>query len=105
MRVTHMGQTWIVSSFHVNLLGRLPFTKPKVLHLNDTWVDLGPSQKAAGQTYVVLTRVRSLSNLIIEPIPYQRSTSLKKSSSYKYGVLEEIRLKKLTETTISKFKN
>lgn len=81
MRVTHMGQTWIVSSFHLNLLGRLPFTKPKILHLNDIWVDLGPSEKAAGLTYVVLTRVRSLSNLTIEPMPYERLTSLKKSSN------------------------
>lgn len=89
MRVTHIGQTWIVSSFQLNLLGRLPFTKPKVLHLNDI------SEKAAGLTYVFLTRVRSLSNLIIEPILYERLTSLKKSSSYKYRVLEEIRLKKI----------
>ena len=27
-----MEQTWNVSSFHLNLLGRLPFTTPKVLH-------------------------------------------------------------------------
>lgn len=91
--------------FPLKLAWSTTIHKAQGLTLNDIWVDLGPSEKAAGLTYVALTRVRSLSSLIIEPMPYERLTSLKKSSNYKYRVLEEIRLSKLNETTISKFQN
>lgn len=91
--------------FPLKLAWSITIHKAQGLTLNDIWVDLGPSEKAAGLTYVALTRVRSLSNLIIEPMPYERLTSLKKSSNYKYRVLEEIRLNKLNDTTISKFRN
>ena len=91
--------------FPLKLAWLITIHKAQGLTLNDVCVDLGPSEKAAGPTYVALTRVRSLSNLIIEPMPYERLTSLKKSSNYKYRVLEEIRLNKLNVTTISKFRN
>ena len=91
--------------FPLKLAWSITIHKAQGLTLNDIWVDLGPSEKAAGLTYVALTRVRSLSNLIIEPMPYEILTSLKKSSNYKYRVLEEIRLNKLNETTISEFQN
>ena len=75
------------------------------LTLNDVWVDLGPSEKAAGLTYVALTRVRTISNLVIEPMSYERLGSLKKTSNYKYRILEEARLTNLNEVTLSKIQN
>ena len=33
-----------------------------------TWIDLGPSEKAAGLAYIALSRVRKLEDLVVEPV-------------------------------------
>ena len=70
--------------FSLKLAWAITIHKAQGLTLNDVWVDLGPSEKAAGLTYVALTRVRTISNLVIEPMSYERLGSLKKTSNYKY---------------------
>ena len=73
------------------------------LILKDIWIDLGLDEKAAGLTYVALTRVRAISDLM-ESMSYNRLESIKKTSNPKYRVLKEIRLNQLYQTTISKAK-
>ena len=65
-----------------------PNTKIIIITLNDVWVDLGPTEKVADLTYVALTRVRKISNLVIEPMSYDRLKCVKKTSNYKYRLLE-----------------
>ena len=77
-----MEKNYNDSNFHSSLLGQLPFTRPRAL-----------------------TRVRTISNLVIEPMSYERLGSLKKTSNYKYRILEEARLTNLNEVTLSKIQN
>ena len=68
--------------FPLKLAWAITIHKAQGLTLNDVWLYLGPSEKAAGLTYVALTRVRTLiSNLVIEPMSYERLGSLKKTSN------------------------
>ena len=91
--------------FPLKLAWSIAIHKAQGLTLNDDWVDLGPSEKAAGLTYEALTRVRTISTLVIEPMSFERFGSLKKTSNFKYRILEEARLTNLNEITISKFPN
>lgn len=69
--------------------------KAQGLTLNNVWIDLGPSEKAAGLTYVPLTGVLRISDLVIERMACDRLISLKKTSNYKFRMLEEARLNNL----------
>lgn len=87
--------------FPLKLAWSITIHNTQGLTLNDIWVDLGPSERAAGLTYVALTRVRTISNLVIEGMSYERLGSLKKTSNYKYRILEEAGLTNLNEVTVS----
>ena len=99
------GEKLEQEQFPLKLAWSITIHKAQGLTLNAVWVDLGPSEKAAGLTYVALTRVRTISNLVIEPMSYERLGSLKKTSNYKYRILEEARLTNLNEVTVAKFQN
>ena len=73
--------------------------KSQGLTLPKAWVDIGQSEKAAGITYVAISRVRSLDSCIIEPMTYERLTSIKKSSQFQFRLNEENRFSKLAENT------
>lgn len=64
--------------------------------------DLGTSERVAGLTYVALSRVCKIFDLVIEPVTFDRLHSLKKTSNYKYRLLEEARLERLAQDTLSK---
>lgn len=51
--------------FPLKLAWSITIHKAQGLTLNDVWVDLGPSEKAAGLTYVALTRVRTISPILL----------------------------------------
>ncbi|PFX15735.1 ATP-dependent DNA helicase PIF1 [Stylophora pistillata] len=63
--------------------------KSQGLTLKKSWVDLGPSENVAGLAYIALSRVRKLSDLVIEPMGFERLQSIKKTSNYKFRLLEE----------------
>lgn len=88
--------------FPLKLAWSITIHKAQGLTLNNIWIDLGPSEKAAGLTYVALTRVRRISDLVIEPMAYDRLKSLQKTSNYKFRLLEEARLNNLHQKTIFK---
>ena len=52
---------------------------------------------------MALSRVKSLSPCVIEPISYKRLTSLKSCKMFQYRLNEEIRLDKMAEVTFNRF--
>ena len=70
--------------------------------LDKCWIDLGTSERVAGLTYVALSRVCKISDPVIEPVTFDRLHSLKKTSNYKYRLLEEARLERLAQDTLRK---
>lgn len=52
--------------------------KSQELTLKKSWVDLGPSENVAELAYVALSRVRKLTDLVIEPLKFERLQSIKK---------------------------
>jgi hypothetical protein len=67
--------------------------------LDYAWVNVGKKELTVGMTYVALSRVRNLSSLIIEPITFDRLTSIKQLQTLKYRVKEQERLKKIANKT------
>ena len=51
---------------------------------------------------MALSRVCKISDLVIEPVTFDRLHSLKKTSNYKYRLLEEARLARLAQDTLRK---
>ena len=104
-----------VTSFSTNGLERQQFPlkrawsitihKSQGLTLKNGWINLGPSEKVAGLAYVALSRVRKLSNLVIEPMTFDRLHSIKKNSNYRYRLLEETRLNTLAQKTFENYRN
>ena len=74
--------------------------KSQGLTLEKAWIDLGPSEKVPGKTYVAISRVRSLSACVIEPMSLDRLQSIGRSSAFKYLLAEEERLQNLALNTI-----
>ena len=70
------------------------------LTLDKCWIDLGTSEKVAGLTYVASSRVCKISDLVIEPVTFERLDSVKKTSYYTYRLLEEARLERLAQDTL-----
>ena len=54
--------------------------KSQGLTLPKAWIDIGKSEKTAGISYVAISRIRMLSHCILEPVTFERLTSLKKVS-------------------------
>ena len=59
------------------------------------WIDIGKSEKTPGISYVAISRLRTLPSCVIEPMTFERLTSLKKSVGLQYRLQEESRLDKL----------
>ena len=70
------------------------------LTLKNVWIDLGPSEKAAGMTYVAQSRAKKISDIVIEPMTFARLSAVNKTTNFKYRVLEENRLWQLAENTM-----
>lgn len=77
--------------------------KSQGLTLPKPWIDIGPSEKAAGITYVAISRVRSLKSCIIEPMAFERLTSVKNSSQFQFRLMEENSLAKLAKDSKALF--
>ena len=109
-----MGIPFPVSFFPVPV-ELIPFSQQKkeqisvpILPLQDplpkAWIDIGKSEKTAGVSYVAISRVKSLTSCIIEPMTYERLTSLKSLGNLQYRLEEENRLDQLAQTTSSVFR-
>ena len=71
--------------------------KSQGLTLPKAWIDIGKAETTAGISYVAISRVRTLSTCIVEPMSFERLTSLKKCINLKYRLEEERRLNALAE--------
>ena len=76
--------------------------KSQGLTLSNAWIDIGKTEKTAGISYVAISRVRTLSSCVIEPMTFERLTSLKKSKHLQFRDEEEKRLDELAKHTYYK---
>jgi ATP-dependent exoDNAse (exonuclease V) alpha subunit len=106
--ITVTSQTEIGSHERQQLPLRLAWAltihKSQGLTLPKAWIDIGKSERTAGVSYVAISRVKSLTSCVIEPMTYERLTSLRSSANLQYRLEEENRLDQLTQTTSSAFR-
>ena len=94
-------------SFHerqqlpLRLAWALTIHKSQGLTLSKAWIDIGKSERTAGVSYVAISRVKTLASCVIEPMTYERLTSLKSSANLQYRLQEEDRLNQLAQATCS----
>ena len=81
----------------------LTIHKTQGLTLSKAWVDIGKSEKTPGIAYVAISRVKTLSSLVIEPMTFERLTSIKSSATLQYKLEEESRLHHIAESTSRTF--
>lgn len=77
--------------------------KSQGLTLDKVFIDLGRHEKTTGLSYVAISRVRKLDDLLIEPMSFERLTSIKKNKNLKYRLEEEKRLQYLAISTKNHF--
>ncbi len=85
----------------LRLAWALTIHKSQGLTLPKAWIDIGKSERTAGVSYVAISRVKTLASCVIEPMTYERLTSLKSSANLQYRLEEENRLDQLAQTTNS----
>ena len=88
----------------LKLAWALTIHKSQGLTLKKAWVDLGESENSLGVTYVALSRVKKLEDLVIEPMTLQRLQAAKKSPNLKFRLQEEERLKNIAIATLQHLK-
>lgn len=86
------GSNFERTQFPLKLAWAITIHKSQGLTLPKVWIDLGSSEKSPGLTYVALSRVRKLQDLIVEPMSYERLTSISNSANFQYRISEEHRL-------------
>lgn len=84
----------------LKLAWALTIHKSQGLTLKKAWVDLGDSENSLGMTYVALSRVKKLEDLVVEPMTLERLQAAKKSQNLHYRLREEERLNRLATTTL-----
>ncbi|XP_020896155.1 uncharacterized protein LOC110235051 [Exaiptasia diaphana] len=81
----------------------LTIHKSQGLTLAKAWVDIGKSEKTPGVSYVAISRVKTLSSLVLEPMTFERLTSVKSSATLHYRLEEESRLDNTAQLTTVQF--
>jgi ATP-dependent exoDNAse (exonuclease V) alpha subunit len=77
--------------------------KSQGLTLSKAWINIGKTERTPGTTYVALSRVKTLSSCVIEPITYERLENIKSSKTLKYRLNEEDRLDQMAQQTFNRF--
>ena len=70
------------------------------LTLSKAWIDLGSSERTLGITYVALSRVEKIQDMVIEPVTLERLQAVKKLTNFKFRLEEEKRLDLLANETL-----
>ena len=78
---------------------RITIHKFQGLPILNALIDLGPSEKVAGFTYVTLSRVSKMSDLILEPITLDRLNAVKQTKKFHYRCKKETSLKDIANLT------
>ena len=87
----------------LRLAWALTIHKSQGLTLPKVWIDIGKSEKTAGVSYVAISRAKTLDLCVIEPMTFERLTSLKSPANLQYRLKEENRLEQLVQTTRSTY--
>ena len=88
----------------LRLAWALTIHKSQGLTLPKVCIDIGKSERTAGVSYVAISRAKTLASCVIEPMTYERLTSLKSSGNLQYRLDEENRLDRVAQTTSSAFR-
>ena len=89
----------------LKLAWSLTIHKSQGLTLSKAFINIGKSEKIPGISYVAISRVKSLSSCVIEPMTFERLTALKSSQNLQYRLQEEARLDSLAQQTLSNSEN
>ena len=73
--------------------------KSQGMTLSRAWVDIGKSETTIGMSYVALSRVKTLSSLVIEPVTFERLNKIKLAAAFQYRTKEQERLKTIADQT------
>ena len=76
----------------LTLAWALTIHKSQGMTLEKAWIDVGKKETTLGMTYVAISRARNLLSLIMEPMTFDRLTSIKNNESLQYRLQEEKRL-------------
>ena len=69
--------------------------------LDKAVIDIGKSERATGCTYVAISRLRSLQDLIVEPMSFDRLLSIRNSKRLAERIKDEQHLQELAVVTAS----
>jgi len=72
--------------------------KSQGLTLDKVIVDIGNKECFDGLTYVALSRVRNITDMMIEPFPFERISKIKNGKNFSFRIKEEKRLSDLANT-------
>ena len=73
--------------------------------LSTAVIDLGKAERAAGCSFVALSRVCSLDNVVLQPLSFQRLQAIAKSKQLQRRLREEERLQQLADITARQYQN
>ena len=73
--------------------------------LSTVVIDLGKAERAAGCNFVALSRVRSLDNVVLQPLSFQILQVIGKSKQLQQRLREEERLQQLAEITARQYQH
>ena len=71
--------------------------------MTKAWIDIGRSERTSAVSYVAISRVKTISSCVIEPMTFERLTSLKSSTALQFRLDEEQRLDRLAKLTYYNF--
>ena len=86
--------------FPIKLSWALTIQKNQGLTLPKAVIDLAKSERTPGISYVTISRVKSLSSCLIQPMTYERLQSIKSSRNLQYRLQEEQRLDLIAQQTL-----
>ena len=81
----------------------LTIHKSQGLTMTKAWIDIGRSERTSAVSYVAISRVKTISSCVIEPMTFERLTSLKSSTALQFRLDEEQRLDRLAKLTYYNF--
>ena len=81
----------------------LAIHKSQGMTIHKLWVDIGKKEHSLGMPFVAFGRVQNLSPIVIQPMPFDRLSSIRKYDTPHYRLVEEKRLQNLAKNLIVKF--
>ena len=95
-----LGQRYERQQLPLRLAWAMTIHKCQGLTLSKAWIDLGSSERTLGITYVALSRVKKIQDMVIEPVTLERLQAVKKLTNFKFRLEEEKRLDLLANETL-----